>query len=744
MKSLIKTPASVLLLASGLYAGHALGQQCEAPCTRLGIWQLCSPQPVDLSLQNLAAKPTDGDVLVDADRIDVSDPNLSILEGNVELHDGERALRAERAVYDQASETVRVDNGVRFGNQDMQIVADDLVVDLARDAATAHGASYQLLDRRGQGQAAKIEQAGGGTSYLSDVTYSTCDVDQQDWFIRAREMELDHDSATGVARGVTLRLKSTPIFYLPYASFPLDDSRKSGWLVPSVGYSNDNGFELEAPYYINIAPNMDATLVPGYMSERGFMLGGQYRYLGEGTRGQLDVDYLPDDDLAQRDRGFGQFVHNTRFNDYFSVNANLQHVSDDQYFEDFGQSLYDVARRVLPSSAQLVGNGELWSTAIELNHFQSIDPLLPQQREPYNRLPRVTFFGELPSTNGFRTTIDAEYAHFDRDVGITGGRIDLFPNVNYTYRTGAGFISGDVGYRLTQYDLDSTGPDPDRELPIASLDGGLFFDRPLQFSGSDWLQTLEPRFFYLYAPYRDQSDLPLFDTRALTYGVPTLFSNNRFVGADRQGDANQVSLALTSRLLNSQTGHELLTATVGQIYYFDDRRVQLNRNAGPETSSTSPLIAELDYRPFERWTASLGLHWDFDDDQADYGLARLQYLDGNRLANVSYRMRRDSIDQFDVSAIWPVGENWRLIGRYNYSLEDNELLEAMAGFAYDGCCWAVRLLARQYVTERLGPRREGIFLEFVFKGLGSVGRDPGRLLENSILGYNDYRDINGW
>ena len=398
-------------------------------------------------------------------------------------------------------------------------------------------------------------------------------------------------------------------------------------------------------------------------------------------------------------------------------------VSDDAYFQDFGGSLAQTSRQFLRSSATINGVGRYWTFELLADDFQVIDDGVNLQNEPYRRVPRAGFVLDRPfGRSGFGIRVDSELVYFDRDFGLTGSRFDLFPTVYWDRFASWGFIKPSLGYRYTAYRLDGVveqeDDSPDRGTSVASLDAGLFFDRTTARGNS---QTLEPRIFYLYVPFEDQSDLPDFDTGEFTFGFSQLFNTNRFAGADRQGDANQLSLALSTRSFSGTNGQERWSLSIGQIFYFEEQRVRLNRNTELR-DDVSPFLAEFAFQPFSRFSARAGMQWDWEENRLDVASAGFRYSGerGQRLA-FEYRYRLDRVDQFDIRTFWPLNERWRVLARVNYSFADEDLLETQAGFEYESCCWATRLVFRRYLKNRDGEFRDGIFFELNLKGLASLG-----------------------
>jgi LPS-assembly protein len=715
-------------------------------------WVLCRPNAL-LDFYN-PSLPKDGEretspAELMAERFDVSEQTSYVLDGNVELRRADQYLAADTLRYDTEAETYEAEGSVHYQDRGLLLGADKAVGELSEDRNTLDNVRYQLLDARGNGRADKAVVI-GDTSVLDRVTYTTCDPESTGWELRAARVDLDQEAGVGTARHATLRIGRVPILYLPYASFPIDERRRTGFLFPSIGSSQDNGIDFAAPYYVNLAPNYDLTLTPRILGRRGAMIGAEFRYLTSTHAGEIAGTWLPDDDQTGRDRGSLGIQHFGVLSPQWTVQADLNHVSDDRYFEDFGDSLAAASTSLLESSAGLYGRGRYWNASVSAQDWEITDPLLPDGFEPFRRLPRMLFGYERPFTDWFEAGVRSELVAFDHEENPDATRYDLLPYIAFPFERAAGYVRPEFAYRQTGYDLDSdylaTVPSrsPSRGTPIASLDAGLFFERDMGLFGKRYLQTLEPRLYYLYVPYENQDDLPLFDTQELTFGFAQLFRTNRFTGADRQMDANQATIALTTRLLEEASGRERLSASLGQIRYFEPQRVQLPGVPASDADG-SAIVGDMELTLSDRWRIGVSQQWDPEDELSDLSAIRGQYrwrTDG--VFNIAYRFRREgsganmnlvSVEQIDTSFAAPINERWRLVGRWNYSLLDESTLEAVAGFEWSSCCLAARVLGRHYVRNREGEKNNGIYIELELKGLATLGRKSGELLERAILGY---------
>ncbi|MBT8055461.1 MAG: LPS assembly protein LptD [Gammaproteobacteria bacterium] len=704
-----------LLLWFGAFYPALAVAQAEQPfvCPSMELGPAMPPSP-DRSQAPL---------VIEAQSLDAGRLRAGKLRGNVELTRGDQYIATELLMFDPAEQFITVPGKISYRDQQVWLQGSGASYDLGKESGYFSLVEFGLSGSSAHGSARRAELEGGHTSRLFDLNYTSCPDQDPDWQMEMKELELRHDEGMGEAKGVKLEFKGFPLLYVPWFTFPIDDRRKSGFLYPNLGYSSDTGVEIGAPWYWNIAPNHDATLEPRWFSERGFMLTGEYRFLTHRTHGELEFDYMPDDRETDDERYHYQFRHYGTPWQRWRTELVLDRVSDERYFQDYGTSLRQTARQFVRSSALLSGVGRYWDFEFMADNFQVIDESIQPQNEPYRRVPRIAFWFDRPlAGTGLAFGLDSELVAFDRGVGVTGARLDLFPNLSWDRYNRWGFVKPRIGYRYTAYELDYQGlpgdESPSRGAAVASLDTGLVFDR---FTNDGGYQTLEPRLFYLYVPYEEQDDLPVFDSGQFTFGFSQLFNPNRFAGGDRLGDANQLSLAVSTRKFDSLDGRERWSLSVGQIFYFDDRRVQLDEEA-VEDADLSPFLAELSWRVSPKLRAVAGLQWDWDRSEMDVGTLGLRYTGetGQRIT-FEYRYRAQRVDQFDFRILWPLGERWRMLSRINYSFADDELLEIQGGFEYESCCWAFRTVLRRYLKNRDGEFRDGIYLELNLKGLASIG-----------------------
>ena len=722
----------------------------------------------------------------------------AVFTGNVVITRGDRQIKADRVEID-SHKNIKGQGGVDYTDPVVHITGAGGDYSASNNAADFKSAQFELLQRPARGSAESMNLTPEGILDLKQVTFTTCPANDQSWSLNAKSITLDTQTKIGEARDAKVEFKGIPIFYLPWADFPLGDERKSGFLFPTIGNNSRSGVELAVPYYWNIAPNMDFTAEPIEYSRRGIDLGGDYRYLEPGTHGEFLWHYLPDDGVFGGSRSDVRFNDITDLSDRLRLGVATENVSDSQYFQDFSQGPEGASTAFVERRATLSYRDDHWRIDGEAQQYETIDSTLAVGNRPYERTPSITAssdFGWGPGSI-VRYGFDSELTRFDRDVThlsncaivtpgypspcVTGWRADITPTASLNLSGPGYFVRPAVAYSATQYELDNTQPgeakSPSRNLPIASFDTGLQFERDLDSRKI----TLEPRMMYLYAPYRNQNDIPVFDT-ALPDLVPVeLFRTNRYVGADRISDADQLAYGLTSRLLDGHDGRQFIAVTLGQIYYFETPRVLLPYEA-PLEGSRSDTVAQLTINAFQDWNSNIGLQWSPQESRFERADINIQYKpDVDKVVNLAYRFERGTIhpasqcnildadggqnnaltaaeysqagicgfEQVELSGAWPIARHWNLFAREVYSLQDKQALESFAGFEYGSCCWRVRFGARRYISRRpleptdgstptstqAGPKDTGAWLQLELNGLASVGSASDTFLIDEIRGY---------
>ncbi|MEO5629184.1 MAG: LPS assembly protein LptD [Thermomonas sp.] len=726
----------------------ALSLQAHAADDMRPNWALCPVQDVVKPFADAQTVPEGVKIENTNEATDIEGDALSgteenpVFNGNVTLRRGDQFMGAERLNYDKSKEQYTAEGSIRYQGSGLRLTADRAEGDQAKETHTLHDLDYQLLSQRGNGGADSV-MLQGNTGLLRGATYSTCPPEQRNWEVRARTIDVNTDTGMAVARGATLVVGKVPVIYLPWFMFPTDERRRTGLLFPSISNSSRNGFDIRQPIYLNLAPNYDATINPRLMSSRGVLLGAQFRYLVEGGAGIVEGTWMPNDDLRDRDRSLFRYSAYQDLSTHWQARANLNWISDTRYFEDFSNSIDGLSQYTSLSEIGVYGRGKGWDAGVTADHWQLADFTLTESILPYNRMPRGFVHWQRKLGSGFVAGVDAEAVRFQHPSFDAGSRLDLKPWISLPLEGDSWFLRPTAAFRHTSYALDdglATSLDgnssPSRNQPIFSLDAGSYFDRDTTVKGKNYLQTIEPRLFYLRVPYTDQGDMPLFDTRPLTFSWGQLFRDNRYSGADRQADANQLTLAVSTRMIRQSDGRERFSASLGQIRYFDESRVRIPGEPITE-KGRSAWVADANYAPTDRWTFGASYQWDPKFTRTDLASVRARYLlPGDGVFNLGYRYRRSLLEQVDLSFLYPINPTWSIVGRYYYSLYDNKALETMAGFQWDSCCVAVRLVGRRYVHNRAGDLSNAIMFEIELKGLGSAGQDTQRALRRSILGYN--------
>ena len=747
-------PSTRLLLlafaAPAVFTGTAAGADDD--------WAQCGPGfriPERPALEATGSDADPGTIHVSADAADLVEDGVSRFTGNVTVEQDSRQLQSEEIVYDQSEEVMEAEGDVRFWDEGVFLTGPRARADIARDVVTfGPEATFMLEAEHGHGDAAEIRSQGRERIVASDVSYTTCNPGEADWRITASEVVLDRAESTGTARNMWLEFMGQRVFHLPWISFPLGSQRKSGFLTPTFGTSGSSGVEVTVPYYFNLAPNYDATLTARTMSDRGVQALGELRFLSRTYGfGQIAAEHLPSDSEFDDDRTAFDILHRNQWSDRWSTDGRFEWVSDKEYLGDFGSSLSQSSRTHLPRRFDTRYRGDGWDALVRFQDFMTLDRDIER---PYTRLPQILAGTSVPERNNapnFGAT--AELTYFDHESRTTGARMDLQPALSYPMRSAATFVIPRATLHVTGYNLNrsaaeaSRDDDPSRLVPSFSLDSGLFLERPLSLSGKSLTHTIEPRIHYLLVPYDRQNDMPLFDTSRPSFSFAQLFRENRFSGEDRIGDANQVTLAVASRLLDDDGG-ELARAGIGRIHYFRDRKVTLDEDDARDTARKSDLVGEIEARPDPNWRLRAGLQYDTSADRTEKHVLNARYQPNRRsVINAGYRLVRDinpdnTIEQGELSFAWPLGRDWRTVGRWSYALneDDNRTLEAFGGLEYESCCWGFRTVVRRF--RRSGARTDGddsystgVFLQLELKGLTSVGSRTEALLARGIPGYEN-------
>lgn len=709
--------------------------------------------------------PEDSDVEVQAEDVHYDVNGTSTLRGRVSIRQPGRRIDADNAEITQDRNQGRFSGNILIAEPGIVLTGDQADFDFATQKARIERTEFVSSAINAHGRADQIERDEKGLVTIARGEYTTCPPDDRTWHFVAKRIRLDQESGRGEVRNGVLHIEEVPVLYVPYFNFPIDDRRQTGMLIPRFGNTNDGGFDLAVPVYINLAPNYDMTVTPRVMTRRGTMVEGEFRYLlphlGEGV---LGGGYLPNDSLyGDRDRKSLTWKQNGNLTPDLRLNTNVNYVSDNAYFIDLGTDLNLTNTAFQERTGELIYNHDAWTLTSRVQGYQTIDPLITDYEKPYARLPQLLLTRNRPVARGLQTDLTTELTYFQREVDdlsgpeINGARYRLDPSVSYVMANPWSHVTPRLGVRSLVYELSGDGAPDDRSktvvVPNFSIDSGMVFER----EQDRYTQTLEPRAFYLYSPYRDQTDLPNFDTANTTFSYQQLWRDSRFSGGDRIDDANQLSLGLTSRLLNHESGEEVVRASVGQITYLRDRKVRLDPANPIANDNSSGLAAELAAPIGRGWSGVADAQWTANLEKTQQYSVNLNYLpeERDRLLNLGYNFRRndptigqEALRQASISFLQPLGINWQVIGLLQYDLRGSETQEALAGVQYEACCWKVRLFERQFLADPddISPgsqrQRRAFFIEVELKGLAGVSSGVKSLLNNNMFGYNQLMEHN--
>lgn len=719
-------------------------------------------------------------VYITADRLNGTTEQTIVAEGNVELQQRDVTLTADKVTYWQLDEEAEAEGNVVLTRPDARITGPKTRVSLEdelgyfeqpeytiqreallrqripQDASNSRPLHPNMLDvmapqrvtTTGSGKAERLDMEGEGQYRFTNATYSTCPAgDNQDWYAQVSDLKLDYDREVGDGSNARIYFKGVPFLYTPVMSFSLNNQRKTGLLAPTIGANSRIGAQYLQPFYWNIAPNMDLTVTSRLMSKRGLQLNGELRYLDYNYSGTSRFEYLPEDTVTNESRYAYAIRHNQTLGNGFSTYLNLNGVSDATYFTDLSTQISNVSQVNLLRQAALNYNASWWSSSLILQKYQTLQlPNQPPIVTPYASLPRLNVKAaryDLPGNLAF--DLQGEYVNFSHPTRLEGQRMMLYPQLSLPLQSTAFYVTPKIGVHATSYSLDRQGsglPDSiNRTVPIFSVDSGVTFEREMQWKDSTYTQTLEPRLYYVNIPNRDQSNIPVFDTALANFNFAQIFSENRYVGKDRIGDANQLTAAVTSRLIDPDTGVELIRAMLGQRYYFSDQRVTLNSPGNPNaevarTERDADLLAAVTGLVAPRTYLDTGVQYNPRDSRTERFnvMARYQPEIG-KVLNGGYRYTREMLGQIDISGQWPLGGGWTAMGRYNYSTRDNRIIEVVAGLEYNGGCWAIRgLLQRLSTTAQ--TETTSFFIQLELSGFSNIGSNPADVLRRTVPGYS--------
>ena len=700
------------------------------------------------------------------------------LQGQAQLRRGNTTIDADQLEYYQPSDEARASGNVRVQRKGNLYEGPLLELKVETFEGFFQQPAYQFKEGEAHGEASRADFLDENHMVVHDATYTTCRRVPgpswlPDWILRAGMIEFDNDEEVGVAHDAYVDFKGLPILPVPPISFPLSDKRKSGLLPFSIDpLNNINGMTLVQPYYWNIAPNRDATITPTFMTARGVDLGVQFRYLENAYKGDLHVNYMPSDVLSNSDRWGLSWLHNQSINTGISqlndvaLAVNINRVSDNNYWKDFASGNPLLTQRLLSGDILASWSSGNVSGTVHVLKWQTLQaadsPIVP----PYDRVPQLTTRYQRINDGGLDWSLDGDYTQFQSQQSLTGQpnaqRVFGLAQISRPWLMPQGFITPKLQLHTSTYQFDSALANSElaanSTVPTFSVDAGLVFERPFQWGDSDYLQTLEPRLFYVYTPYVDQSQLPVYDTGIADFNFASIYMENAFVGHDRISDNNLLTLGLSTRFLDAGTGAQYASFGVAQRIRFEQQKVTLNTSTLPEDAGISDVLLGSSINLNRRWAFNSTTQYNPIKDQSERSTVGVRYNPGDfRVVNLNYRFQRDFSEQIDLSWQWPLNDLWGdkgqsqgygkgegagryyAVGRMNYSIDQASMVDTVLGLEYDAGCWLGRVVISRSQTSTT-TAIERIMFQLELVGFSRVGIDPLGTLKQNISHYQYLRD----
>jgi LPS-assembly protein len=738
---------------------------------------------VDKTFRAMPAPVAETPVFIEADDMHGKKGNQLEATGDALLRDRRQTIKADRLLYLQESRFIDANGSVVLELDGSTMSGPHLELNLDTNIGEMEHPDFYIAENGARGSADILRIADRQHFELDNASYTTCPAGNRDWLMKMQGLEIDRDRQIGIAHQAWVEFMGVPILYTPWMDFPLNDQRKSGFLSPIMGGTSQGGSELTLPYYWNIAPDMDATIAPRVMKKRGVMLNNEFRYLEKDFGGEVHLDVLPNDALSNSNRGRFSLKHNQLLATGLNGYVNLNRVSDDAYYRDLADTVNATSQVNLPQEGGVNYSAGWWNTAVRMQRYQTLQDINAPIIPPYARLPQISVNAQQKYA-GANVAFAGEFVDFTHPTLISGQRLVLNPSISYPLYSDPGFyLTPKVALHSTNYLMGENNttalPNTTRILPILSADSGLSFERDWNLWGSDYLNTLEPRAFYVYVPYKNQNLLPNYDTAQADFGFTQMFAENRFFGSDRVGDANQITLAATSRLLDPSNGIERFKLMVGERFSLKTPKVNLV--APTETTNKSDILLAASGHLTRTWSFESEYQYNPNQSQTQRYNAAINYRsEAGKVFNLGYRFTRETLGtliqgalpagapiytsvngvsypsmggvpytvigglpysvvtgglrSMDISGQWPLSAHWHAVGRFNYSLLDGKTLESIAGLEYNQNCWGLRLVAQRYAVATQ-QANTGLFLQLELNDFVKVGSDPLAMLKKSISGY---------
>ena len=692
---------------------------------------------------------SDDDLLIEGDSLENTLDRKLKASGNAVLKKGDKTIKADLIEYDQVSDELYAIGNISVEGNGVSLTGSSIELSLTENIGSVPNATFSsTLNNESnsfnnvlRGSAKMLFIEGESKKRLKNASITTCDAEQDDWFIKASEIEVNNSSQTVDAKDAKLEFKGVPILYSPRVNFSFNNDRKSGFLAPSIGTTSRSGFESSIPYYFNLSPTSDATLTPRYLGKRGFQIQSEYRYLSKNYSGTNNLEYMDKDNATNRkNRYYAKFHHEQSLTDNITGGFRMEKVSDDNYFSDMSSLISATSTINLPQEAYLNYSSE----KLDINFLAQRYQNLTATSSPYERLPSITInhsdeYKNLDGFESFETNLSASLTQFERnhnfvlsatDGNITGSRFTARPSIAVPFEESYGYVKPKLTMNLMSYELEgSSTKSKSMSIPTFSVDSGVYLDKKITLAGTSFVQTLEPRIFYSYTPYKNQEILPMFDTALTDLNLESLFIENQFVGGDRVMDSNQFTIAATTRFIDN-TGYERLNATLAQRFYMGDRRVLKEAqfiNSAAQSDSSDLFLTATAYIN-KALKVDTSIQYNPDESRTNRATLRTRYTPRpGKLIDVSYRLIRNltntdnDIKQINLAGQWPLGGGWSTIGRYNYDIKKSSAVESLGGFEFDGGCWASRIVVNRLSLATTEKPNYTLFMQIELGGLGSLG-----------------------
>lgn len=732
----------------------AIAPSAQAACKGLN----CACAPSELQYASPTLKPDEDGVYpisLEADNVESQGDELVILSGGAEVSQGRQTIVGDVLKYYRLTEQLQAEGNVEVITEDGDYISSDSVdVNMPSQIGTLLNSEFKLAESlesedgidtayiAARGRADVVNLEGEGVIRLEKTEYTTCPEGNRSVMIGARSLVLDQNAGIGTARGALVRFKGVPLMYAPYLTFPINDQRKTGFLSPGFGSDEESGNIIEIPWYWNIAKNQDATITPRHYSDRGLQIAAEYRLQTLNSSSYVYGEFLPDDDLFGDDRHLLSITHSQQLTDNLSLGINYNDVSDIDYFSDLSNQARFFSATFVPRDVQLNYAHRYFNVTARASEFQIIDDRVGANFAPFERLPSLSFYTTLPQgPYNLNYGVSGSFVNFENDseVRTTGTRAALNPFVELPFENIWGYVKPKVSLHTRTYSLDTVTEEaedsPSFTVPIFSIDSGIAFERNAKWFGDSVLHTLEPRLFYVFAPEEDQDDVPIFDTSQVTLNnFSNIFRTNRFFGEDRVGDTNQITVGITSRVLDGESGDERLKFSLGQLVLLDDLELNFLGSQQPIEEGLGDLLSELRTQS-GAWSTYSYVQYSHEFDEivtARFALGYTPQDDSRKNVSLGYYFARGfttDVDQLTTSVNWPISDRWQFFANNRYDIESSESLESTIGLEYNGCCWKARITGTDRINNRFGrfsasddedEKRTAVFFELELTSLGSI------------------------